>query len=287
MELKLFKKEYLDYHDVLIIPTRTSLESRKEVNVVNCWTIERTALTPDVLAGVPVIVSNMDSSGTFEVAKVAIKEQIFTALHKHYTVKELIDFFRKNVNALDYCFITVGLNETYKIQKVYEAINFKRLLICLDVANGHMFRVLEEIRKLRSFFPNSIIMAGNITESSVVKDYARAGANICKVGIGCFVAGTKITTVCGPKNIEDININDIVLTHDQKWQKVTNTFTYNHHKTAVCINNEITTTPNHKFYVIHKRVKNIVTDKNIHEYAEWVSAEKLTKNHLLIKNLSK
>ena len=36
----------------------------------------------------------------------------------------------------------------------------------------------------------------------------------------CVIPGTKITTSKGLKNIEDIQVSDIVLTHANRWQKV-------------------------------------------------------------------
>ncbi len=75
-------------------------------------------------------------------------------------------------------------------------------------------------------------------------------------GIGCFIAGTKVKTVNGEKNIEDIKSGDYVLaenpeTGEQEYKKVVRT--YIHEKTTLVHvfvgEEEIETTVEHPFYV--------------------------------------
>src|SRR5258708_4191527 len=80
----------LDFKDVLIRPKRSTLSSRSEV------ALERTInfkASKQSVTGVPIIAANMDGIGTFAMARVFIKHKMFVALHKHYSVKELKDFF--------------------------------------------------------------------------------------------------------------------------------------------------------------------------------------------------
>ena len=72
----------------------------------------------------------------------------------------------------------------------------------------------------------------------------------------CFVEGTKIDTVNGPKNIEDIKVGDYVLSFDEKTKTQTYslvTQTYVNTANKLCKINyndkEILTTPTHPFYV--------------------------------------
>ena len=72
----------------------------------------------------------------------------------------------------------------------------------------------------------------------------------------CFLAGTKILTKFGYKNIEDIKINDIVYSFNEKINKVelnTVVKTFIHEDTEIYeiyINDEIIkVTPHHRFYV--------------------------------------
>jgi GMP reductase len=45
--------------------------------------------------------ANMDTVGTFEVAKEMAKNSLFTALDKHFTLEEWFEFASKNPQALE------------------------------------------------------------------------------------------------------------------------------------------------------------------------------------------
>ena len=78
-------------------------------------------------------------------------------------------------------------------------------------------------------------------------------------GSPCFVAGTKIWTKDGFKNIEDIQVGDEVLTHTHNYQKVLK-IGHNENKEVLKITNKYApaqfekvtiVTPNHPFYTMH------------------------------------
>ena len=89
----------LDYKDVLIRPKRSTLGSRKEVDLTRGFTFRN--YEPDFpeniddvhCTGIPIMASNMDGVGTFEMADTLAKKSIFTCLVKTYSADELIEFF--------------------------------------------------------------------------------------------------------------------------------------------------------------------------------------------------
>ena len=103
------------------------------------------------------------------------------------------------------------------------------------------------------------------------------------LALGCFLPNTLVQTGSGFKQIKNINIGDIVITHLGNKRKVLNKFEYNNTKDIVSINN-IYSTYDHKYYVLHKKFKDIVNNSNIHNYAEWREARILTEEYLLIEN---
>src|SRR5574343_562243 len=88
--MRLIPDTKLDYSDVLILPKRSTLVSRKEV------TLERTYKFKwgNTWTGVPIIAANMDGVGTFSMAKSLFEFKCLTALTKHYTVDEYIEFYK-------------------------------------------------------------------------------------------------------------------------------------------------------------------------------------------------
>ncbi|XP_019326162.1 PREDICTED: GMP reductase 1 isoform X2 [Aptenodytes forsteri] len=75
----------LDFKDVLLRPKRSSLKSRSEVDLTCTFTFRNSKQT---YTGIPIIVANMDTVGTFEMAVVMAKHAMFTAIHKHYSLEE-------------------------------------------------------------------------------------------------------------------------------------------------------------------------------------------------------
>ena len=55
-------------------------------------------------------------------------------------------------------------------------------------------------------------------------------------------------------------------------------------KKIITINDEVTCTEDHKFFVIDKKDKDIVTDENVMNIGKWVDAKDLTSEMLLVKN---
>ena len=79
----------LDYSEVLIRPKRSTLKSRKEVDLIRTTKFVN---SKQVYSGVPIMAANMDGVGTFEMADKLSKLNIFTCLVKTYKTNELVDF---------------------------------------------------------------------------------------------------------------------------------------------------------------------------------------------------
>lgn len=91
-------------------------------------------------------------------------------------------------NRLEYAnsqFIAMGVNELEKfITDVDHAvIEASGAYICLDIAQGHMLKALSLITKAKSI-NNLFIMAGNIANPQTYIEYAHAGVDFVRIGIG-------------------------------------------------------------------------------------------------------
>jgi GMP reductase len=79
--MKILDDIKLDFTNVLLSPKRNEYKSRSEA------ILERTIkfkYSPYVWNGIPIIVSNMDTTGTIEMARSLQKHKIITCLHKYY-----------------------------------------------------------------------------------------------------------------------------------------------------------------------------------------------------------
>jgi len=196
----------LDFSDVLIRPKRSTLGSRKEVDLYREFTYRN--YEPDFpenireihYNGVPIMASNMDGVGTFEMAIELANHGMFTCLVKTYTVEELTDFFIKNVAIKNHVAYSMGITETDvdKLRQVYGQVGESIKYICIDVANGYSDRFAEFVSSIREEFPHTVIIAGNVVTGEMTEELILSGADIVKVGIGPgSVCTTRIKTGVG------------------------------------------------------------------------------------------
>ena len=78
----------LDYSDVLFRPKRSTLKSRKEVDLIRTYKFKYSNYE---WVGIPIIASNMDGVGEAEVATSLAKYKIMTALTKQNELKQIND----------------------------------------------------------------------------------------------------------------------------------------------------------------------------------------------------
>ena len=198
----------LDYKDVLIRPKRSTLGSRQEVDLFREFkfrnyfpAFEHENWEEYHYNGIPIIASNMDGVGTFEMADTLAHQGLFTCLVKTYSVEQLVEFF----NADEYyrthrVAYSMGITDTdfEKFAAVYSETQTNIKYVCVDVANGYSERFAAFIRKLRDAYPMIVIIAGNVVTGEMTEELILSGADIVKVGIGPgSVCTTRIQTGVG------------------------------------------------------------------------------------------
>jgi GMP reductase len=104
------------------------------------------------------------------------------ALHKHYSPKDLIAFFRGPDSANSFYSLGTTDADRDKLAAVNRQTRIAK--ICLDVANGYTEKFIEAVRATRDGFPDAVIMAGNVVTGDMTEALLLAGADIVKVGIG-------------------------------------------------------------------------------------------------------
>ncbi len=175
----------LDYSDVLIRPKRSTLVSRKEVDLERKFVFR---YSDTEYKGIPIMAANMDTTGTFEMARALLKFNMFTCIHKHYDMdgwKEGLVLDTGPDPSIKNIAISTGISEsdflkTENIISAFTEINY----ICVDVANGYTETFVQFIRKMRKKFPTKVIIAGNVVTADMTEALILAGADIVKVGIG-------------------------------------------------------------------------------------------------------
>tara|TARA_Y100000816_G_scaffold92200_1_gene63788 strand:- start:1109 stop:2128 length:1020 start_codon:yes stop_codon:yes gene_type:complete len=174
----------LDFDDVLIRPKRSTLSSRRLVDLNRKFEFRH---SNEIWEGIPVIAANMDTTGTFEIAESLKKEKMLTAIHKFYSLDQWAKSINSNQIDLEHCAVTFGVEEAENADEFFNYLKKNKLnkpkFICLDVANGYTELFLDLVKKIRSKFDNPLI-AGNVVTGEMTEALILAGADIVKIGIG-------------------------------------------------------------------------------------------------------
>ena len=199
----------LDFSSVLIRPKRSTLKSRKEVDLFRT-TIFRNS--KEEYIGIPIMAANMDGVGTFEIADALAKKNLFTCLVKTYSVNELVSFFDCDDSDLKYdrrenVAMSIGTSDDdlQKFCNVMELSDGAVKYLCVDVANGYTEMFSNFIYQLRLNFSKLVIIAGNVVTGDMTQELILNGADIVKCGIGPgSVCTTRIQTGVGYPQLSSV-----------------------------------------------------------------------------------
>tara|TARA_R100000808_G_scaffold16352_1_gene36987 strand:- start:401 stop:1453 length:1053 start_codon:yes stop_codon:yes gene_type:complete len=185
-----------DFDDVLIRPKRSTLTSRKEVDLNRIYKFKYGG----TYFGTPIMAANMDGVGTIDVSRELSDMGLFTCLRKSIGEKYLIHELKANDG--DNIAVTIGRSkeDLKKLTKIKKELSpcYKIKYVCVDVANGYSQSFVDFIKQVREILPRTNIIAGNVVTGEMVEELLLAGADIIKVGIGSgSVCTTRIKTGVG------------------------------------------------------------------------------------------
>ncbi|MEU4656397.1 IMP dehydrogenase [Streptomyces sp. NPDC023723] len=198
----------LSFDDVLLVPQRTSLRSRRHADL-------STEFLPGLRLRIPVVSANTQwCTGDRMAIGMALNGGL-GVLHRMQTAGQQADQLR-SVKSYDptaeeqkagatldatgrlAAAAAVGVTGDWR-ERAGLLVEGGADLLVVDVAHGHSDQVLEAVAALRRAHPGLPLMAGNVATEAGVRDLAEAGADLVKVGIGpggvCttrLVAGTGV-----------------------------------------------------------------------------------------------
>ena len=185
----------LDYSDVLFRPKRSTLSSRKDVDLNRTYKFK---YSQNEWSGIPIVAANMDGVGELDVAEKLSEFGMITCLTKQHDVNRLKKY-KKLKSIYKNLALSVGIKKEEferlnKTLKEFSFINF----ICIDVANGYSEHFSAFVKSVRDKYPTKTIIAGNVVTADMTQELVLSGADIVKVGIGPgSVCTTRIQTGVG------------------------------------------------------------------------------------------
>lgn len=167
----------LTYDDVLLVPKRSSLNSRKQANT-------STYLTSKIKLKIPLVSANMDTITESKMAIELAKAGGIGIIHRFVPIDYQADEIKKVKKAENYPVgAAVGVREEY-LKRTKALINKGCDVIVVDIAHGHSDHTLECVVRIRKKYKKVQIIAGNVATRKGTKDLINAGVDAVKVGVG-------------------------------------------------------------------------------------------------------
>lgn len=198
----------LSFDDVLLVPQRTSLRSRRHADLT-------TEILPGIRLRIPIMSANTQWCTGDRMAVSMARNGGLGVLHRMQTTEQQLaqlhtlraeepatgDTGRGATLSADgrlFVGAAVGVTSDWR-ERAAQLIDHGADLLVIDVAHGHSDQVLSAVTALRRAYPRLFLMAGNVATAAGTRDLAEAGADLVKVGIGpggvCttrLVAGTGV-----------------------------------------------------------------------------------------------
>jgi IMP dehydrogenase len=181
----------LSFDDVLMVPTRSEIKSRREPSL-------QTRLTKKITLEIPILSANMDTVTEVEMALAMAKLGGLGILHRFVSIEQQVQFVEKlKSHDVKNIAASIGVNEDDRA-RTEKLVQAGVTLITIDIAHGHSQLMLDSIKFLKDKFPQVQIIAGNVATGEATLDLIEAGADAIKVGIGPgSMCTTRIITGCG------------------------------------------------------------------------------------------
>ena len=177
----------LNFEDVLLQPKRSTLSSRKDVDMTRNFTFRNSGKQMNFL---PIFASNMDGVGTFSMAKALQEHKMMTVITKTTTIDQWRTAVGNGVR-LQSVSVCTGTNVMWDkdasdwktMQEVLKSFPDIKM-ITVDVANAYHQNMVDFIKKIRNEYPEKIIIAGNVVTPEMTEELIINGADVVKIGIG-------------------------------------------------------------------------------------------------------
>ena len=177
----------LNFEDVLLQPKRSTLSSRKDVDMTRDFTFRNSGKKMNFL---PIFASNMDGVGTFSMAKVLQEHKMMTVITKTTTLDQWREAAGTGLR-LQSVSVCTGTNVMWDkeasdwttMQQVLASFPDIKM-ITVDVANAYHQNMVDFIKKVRDTYPEKIIIAGNVVTPEMTEELIINGADVVKIGIG-------------------------------------------------------------------------------------------------------
>ncbi|MES3036755.1 MAG: IMP dehydrogenase [Bdellovibrionota bacterium] len=181
----------LTFDDVLIIPSKSDVRSRRDPVLTSRLTKTRNI-------ELPIISANMDTITEVDMAKSMAELGGLGILHRFMPMEEQVAQVRLlKHEGMKLISASVGVGEETK-GRAKALVDAGVNILTIDIAHGHSVQMMETMKMLKDTYPDVELIVGNLATPDAAEDLIAAGADAIKVGIGPgSMCTTRIITGCG------------------------------------------------------------------------------------------
>lgn len=192
-------EKLITFDDVLIAPTFSTIQSRKDVDI--------SSNLGDLKLNLPLISANMDTVTSNDMALALYKHGGISCLHRFCTIEKSLEDFNYIKENGATAIPSVGLGE-YEFQRAEAFIENGASFLCIDVAHGAQTAVVNQYNAIAEKYPHVAIIVGNFATGKTIEDFKKLASReplAFKVGIGGGAAClTRVQTGCGVPQLSAI-----------------------------------------------------------------------------------
>ena len=192
-------RETYTFDDVLLLPRRSAIFSRKDVSL-------RSQFSKNIFLDVPIVSANMDTVTEAAMASAMAEAGSLGIIHRFLTIERQAEEVRKvkQKNAKLLVGAALGVKED-AIDRARALLDAGVDVLVVDIAHGHNERALDTVRMLKQRFLGCEVVGGNVATAAGAHDLIHAGVDGIKVGIGPGAACiTRIVTGVGVPQLSAI-----------------------------------------------------------------------------------
>lgn len=188
----------LSYNDVLLVPQKSSVNSRSDVDLT-------TKITKRITLKLPIISTNMTDVTGIDMAVSLGKLGGVGFLPRFFSIEKQSDMVKNVKKEGVIVGAAVGAKEN-EIERAEALVAAGCNILTLDVAHGAMLKAIEATKVLKRKFGKSVdIISGVIATYEGAVDLFKAGADSVRVGVGPgTICTTRIVTGVGVPQISAV-----------------------------------------------------------------------------------
>ncbi|MCD4666876.1 IMP dehydrogenase [archaeon] len=169
-------REGLTFNDVLLVPKKSVVNSRSDVNT-------ETQLSKNISLKIPLISASMDTVTESNMAIAMAECGGLGIIHRFLSIEDQVNEVKKVKEKNLMVGAAIGIRNDY-LKRIGELINAKVDVLSLDVAHAHSYDVINVIKEIKFKFPNKDLIVGNVATKEGARDLISSGADAIKVGVG-------------------------------------------------------------------------------------------------------